>query len=51
MRKPFGGLKLDFSKYSETKLKEIFPSKPINPAEMNKLLWSWIKKRKEKIFV
>jgi hypothetical protein len=43
--KAFGGYTVDLSK-DTTPLKDLFP-KPVNPAEMNKILWDCIKAKKD----
>ena len=43
--KAFGGYTIDLSK-DTTPLNKLFP-KPVNPAEMNKILWDYIKYKKE----
>ena len=43
--KAFGGYTIDLSK-DTTPLNKLFP-KPVNPAEMNKILWDYIKAKKE----
>ena len=41
-KKAFGGMKIDFSKSTET-LAEVFGKKPLGPGEMNAAIWKHIK--------
>lgn len=44
-RKPFGGYSIDFTNRHET-MEDVFGKKNITPAEMTKILWKFIKKRR-----
>jgi hypothetical protein len=44
-KKAFGGYAVNFSGRTET-LEDVFGKKPISPAEMTKVLWALVKKKK-----
>ena len=45
VKKPFGGITVDFKGRSET-LEQVFGSKPIPPSQMTKLIWAFVKGKK-----
>lgn len=44
-KKAFGGYAVNFNGATES-LETIFGKKPISPAEMTKVLWAYVKKKK-----
>ncbi len=44
-KKPFGGYAVNF-KCAEETLEGLFGNKPISPAQMTKVLWTYVKKKK-----
>ncbi|MCG3113099.1 MAG: hypothetical protein MPW14_06525 [Candidatus Manganitrophus sp.] len=44
-KKAFGGYAVNFNGATES-LETVFGKKPISPAEMTKVLWAYVKKKK-----
>jgi len=44
-KKAFGGYSVNFNGATES-LETVFGKKPISPAEMTKVLWAYVKKKK-----
>lgn len=45
VRKPFGGMTVNFGSVSDAKLGEVFGSGKLAPSEMTKKLWAFIKRK------